>query len=223
MKALDAAQVFDFESRAAASFRASKALKVGIVGFGTFGQFLAKRILRHGHSVRPPPAARPPHAPCTMRRAQPRRRAQVIAVSRGDYHRQASELGAEYFTDVDDFAEQHPDVVILASSILSTRAVLDGLPLQRFKRSTMFVDVLSVKVFPKRLLLDRLPPSMDILCTHPMFGPDSGKGAWAGLNFQYEKVRLAPGKERAKRMDAFLEVRAHCASSLCVPVHRAAR
>lgn len=129
-------------------------------------------------------------------------------MSRGDYHAQAAELGAEYFTDIDDFAEQHPDVVILASSILSTRAVLDGLPLQRFKRSTLFVDVLSVKVFPKRLLLDRLPPSMDILCTHPMFGPDSGKGAWTGLNFQYEKVRLGAGKERSKRMDAFLEVRA---------------
>jgi arogenate dehydrogenase (NADP+), plant len=52
ISALDAAQVFDYESRAADNIKAQKALKVGIVGFGTFGQFLAKRIVKHGHSVR---------------------------------------------------------------------------------------------------------------------------------------------------------------------------
>jgi arogenate dehydrogenase (NADP+) len=56
--------------------------------------------------------------------------------------------------------------------------VLGALPVQRLKRSTLFVDVLSVKEFPKRLLLRTLPPEVDILCTHPMFGPDSGE-AWA--------------------------------------------
>lgn len=132
---------------------------------------------------------------------------QVIAVSRGDYGKEARAVGATYFPDVDDFAEQHPDVVILATSILSTRAVIDNLPLQRFRRSTLFVDVLSVKVFPKQLLLDRLPSSMDILCTHPMFGPDSGKGSWQGLNLQFERVRTHAHKHSQSRMDTFLEVR----------------
>lgn len=44
------------------------------------------------------------------------------------------------------------------------------------------------QVFPKQLLLQKLPPELDILCTHPMFGPNSGSGSWKGLNFQYEKV-----------------------------------
>lgn len=48
--------------------------------------------------------------------------------------------------------------MVLASSILSTDKVLAALPVQRLKRSTLFVDVLSVKVFPKQLLLNRLPP-----------------------------------------------------------------
>lgn len=130
----------------------------------------------------------------------------MIAVSRGDYHAAAKGLGVTYFTDADDFAEEHPDVIVLASSILSTRAVLDHLPVQRLLRSTLVVDVLSVKVFPKQLLLDRLPPSMDVLCTHPMFGPDSGRNAWTGLNFMYEKVRIADRPERHARVDAFLEV-----------------
>lgn len=47
---------------------------------------------------------------------------------------------------------------------------------------------------------------MDILCTHPMFGPDSGKGSWQGLNFMYEKVRVGSGANRHKRVGAFLQV-----------------
>jgi hypothetical protein len=160
------------------------------------------------------------------------------------------------------------DVVILASSILSTESVLRSLPVQRLKRSTLIVDVLSVKVgragqggswraaggqlpgggraglmqtarsrrccgrlhhssqprwhppsssphpcphsspphrppppspppqnvqvFPKQLFLRELPPELDILCTHPMFGPDSGRGSWQGLNFMFEKVGAPP-------------------------------
>ena len=82
---------------------------------------------------------------------------QVLATSRGDYSRPAEDIGAAFFGDIDDFAEEHPDVVILATSILSTAAVLESLPIARFRRSTLFVDVLSVKEFPRQLLLDHLP------------------------------------------------------------------
>uniref|UniRef100_A0A383WE60 Prephenate/arogenate dehydrogenase domain-containing protein n=1 Tax=Tetradesmus obliquus TaxID=3088 RepID=A0A383WE60_TETOB len=122
-----------------------KQLTIGIVGFGTFGQFLAKRFVQAGH--------------------------RVLATSRTPYFSEAAAIGAEYFEDADDFCEEHPDIVILASSILSTEPVLRHLPLTRLKRSTLIVDVLSVKVFPKQLRLSRLPPELDILCTHPMFGP----------------------------------------------------
>lgn len=55
-------------------------------------------------------------------------------------------MGAEFYEDPDDFCEEHPDVVILATSILSTEPVMRSLPLTRLKRSTLVVDVLSVKV-----------------------------------------------------------------------------
>ena len=55
--------------------------------------------------------------------------------------------------DADDFCEEHPEVVLLCTSILSTEAVLRSLPVQRLKRNTLFVDVLSVKEFPKNLFL----------------------------------------------------------------------
>jgi hypothetical protein len=63
------------------------------------------------------------------------------------------------------------------------------------------------QVFPKQLLLMSLPPEVDILCTHPMFGPDSGKGSWAGLNFMFEKVRIGTDPKRERRVDLFLKVR----------------
>ena len=86
--------------------------------------------------------------------------------------------------------------------------VLEALPVQRLKRSTLFVDVLSVKEFPRQVMRRMLPAEVDILCTHPMFGPDSGKGSWAGLNFMYEIVRVGDDDPRRKqRIDNFIRVR----------------
>ena len=115
-----------------------------------------------------------------------------------------------YFTNTNSLPttpnthQSHPDIVILATSILSTASVLAALPVARLKRSTLVVDVLSVKEFPKRALLARLPPSFDILCTHPMFGPDSGAGSWDGLAFVYDKVRVGKSSSRTRRADALL-------------------
>lgn len=74
----------------------------------------------------------------------------------------------EFCGDPDDFCEAHPDVVVLATSITSTEAVLRGLPLTRLKRSTLFVDVLSVKEFPKKLFLSVLPPEV-VTCLYRAF------------------------------------------------------
>lgn len=43
---------FDFETKATARLRAQTSMRIGIVGFGTFGQFLAKRLVQQGHKVR---------------------------------------------------------------------------------------------------------------------------------------------------------------------------
>eukprot|EP00884_Botryococcus_braunii_P014711 jgi/Botrbrau1/23240/Bobra.0041s0076.1 len=176
---LDAAMPFDFEHRAQEHLAKKRQLKIGIVGFGTFGQFLGKRLVEAGHKV--------------------------LATSRTPYYSKAAEMGVTFYEDPNDFCEEHPEVVVLASSILSLDSVLSALPVQRLRRNTLFVDVLSVKQFPKSLLLSRLPPEVDILCTHPMFGPDSGKGSWEGLNLMFEKVRIRNEKNRESRCDAFLQ------------------
>jgi hypothetical protein len=56
--------------------------------------------------------------------------------------------------------------------------------------SELVADVLSVKVHPYHVMKKLLPESCDVLCSHPMFGPDSGKDSWVGLPFMYHKIRV---------------------------------
>lgn len=95
--------------------------------------------------------------------------------------------GSYVHADAQALLELPVDVVILSVSILSFKSVLDSLPLDLF-RGKLVVDVLSVKTHPKDSMLELLHPECDILCTHPMFGPQSGKTSWVGLPLMYEKV-----------------------------------
>ncbi|KAG7021221.1 Arogenate dehydrogenase 1, chloroplastic, partial [Cucurbita argyrosperma subsp. argyrosperma] len=180
IRAIDAAQPYDYESRMASRFHNSDKLKIAIVGFGNFGQFLAKTIVRQGHTV--------------------------LSHSRVDHSDAARKLGVSFFSDPDDLAEEHPEVILLCTSIISTESVLRSLPLQRLKRNTLVVDVLSVKEFPKSLMLELLPPDFDVICSHPMFGPESGAKGWNELFFVYEKVRIGSDESRVSRCEKFLSI-----------------
>lgn len=176
----EAGHPHEYEAQLYSNLDNSSSLKIAIVGFGNFGQFLAKAFVRQGHTV--------------------------LAYSRTNYSDVAQKLGVAFFSDVDDLCEEHPEVVLLCTSIISTEKVLLSLPTQRLKRSTLFVDVLSVKVFPRNLFLQNLPPNFDILCSHPMFGPESGRNGWKGLPFVFDKVRVGNDKSRASRCEQFLDI-----------------
>ena len=61
-----------------------------------------------------------------------------------------------------------------------------------------------VKSFPKQLFQQILPSHFDILCLHPMFGPDSGKDSWQDLPLVYDKVRIGVDDSRAERCASLL-------------------
>lgn len=128
------------------------------------------------------------------------------------------------YRDVTALIDADNDVVLISTPILSLSEVLRSMPLDRLKRPVLFVDVLSVKEYPRQALLQvytrqafiaslnqrfhftsldflwcisvlisgckALPEESDILCTHPMFGPQGAKDGWRGHNFMYEKVRI---------------------------------
>ena len=60
------------------------------------------------------------------------------------------------------------------------------------KPSTLLVDVCSVKTHPVKVMLRNLPEDIDILATHPMFGPDSTRNGetFQKLKFIWAKVRI---------------------------------
>lgn len=152
-------------------------LVIAIVGFGNFGQFLGKQFAKQGH--------------------------RVIGMSRGDYSETAAAIGCEYVRDANVLMDSKPDVVLFSTSIMSLHSVLAKFPTERLA-GVLVVDVLSVKMYPHDLLLKVLPESADILCTHPMFGPESGKQSWEGLPFVYEIVRAR--KSTLQRCNDFVKV-----------------
>ena len=117
-------------------------LKIGIIGFGKFGQFLAKTFSKEN---------------------------KVYAVGRSDMSAAAREIGCEFFPlfDMRSFAKIDCDVIILSCSIISFEEVLRNIPKDILK-GKLIVDVLSVKVHAMKTMQQYLPEDADILCTHPV-------------------------------------------------------
>lgn len=65
----------------------------------------------------------------------------------------------------------------------------------------LVMDTCSVKEEPLRLMLEHFPESVEVLGTHPLFGPETGRGGIAGL-----EVVLCPGRcSRVGKVKQYLE------------------
>lgn len=65
----------------------------------------------------------------------------------------------------------------------------------------LVMDTCSVKEEPLRLMLDCFPESVDVLGTHPLFGPETGRHGISGL-----EVVLCPGRgNRVGKVKQYLE------------------
>ena len=101
--------------------------------------------------------------------------------------------------DPADFADTFIDVIVFAVAIVALRSVLLTFP-KDLLSGKLVVDVLSVKLYPKTELSAALPEGTDLLCTHPMFGPESGKHSWSALPLVYETVRITGTAESSWRL-----------------------
>jgi len=54
----------------------------------------------------------------------------------------------------------------------------------RIQSGKTIIDVCSVKVFPKKVMVDNLPEKTDIIATHPLFGPDSLKDSGSVMTME---------------------------------------
>ncbi|WP_421731442.1 prephenate dehydrogenase/arogenate dehydrogenase family protein [Brevundimonas sp.] len=90
-------------------------------------------------------------------------------------------------------------VVILAVPVeVMAPTIADIAP--HLKPGALVIDVGSVKVLPARLMGEGLPEGVEIVGTHPLFGPQSGRDGIAGLRIAVCPVR---GDRTARRVAAF--------------------
>ena len=93
----------------------------------------------------------------------------ILLTSRSDYSKECRDRGWTFYPTMEEWNRTKKDVILIAVSIDSFESVVEQIDFQ----DELVVDVLSVKQFPKQILLEKTPPSCDILATHPMFGPKS--------------------------------------------------
>jgi prephenate dehydratase/prephenate dehydrogenase len=154
-------------------------LRIGIVGFGTLGQFLTKKFgKRHDIS-------------CT----------DVV-----DKSADAEEMGVPFYPsfDIEAFVRDS-DVIVLAVPLIEFEQAVAALPKDQL-RGKLVVEVCPLSGHPKTVLLNNLPNNVDILCATPMFGPGSDatslNSSWDSRPLVYEKVRITD----LGRVKAFLSV-----------------
>jgi prephenate dehydrogenase len=146
---------------------------LGLIGFGQFGR-LAAGILKDRFDVLvADPSAEAPEL------------ARALGVGFGDLAEAASR-----------------EVVVVAVPVPAMRQVFAGIA-PHLKPGTLVVDVGSVKMLPAKWMTELLPPTVEIVATHPLFGPQSvARDGLPGLRFvvcpvrgdRYEKV-AAFGRE----------------------------
>lgn len=123
---------------------------LSIIGFGAFGQLMARDLA--------------PHLDLSV--LDPCPKAQAEAAGRG-----LPVIGID--------ALARADLVLLAVPLPALAACLTGIA-PHLRPGQMVVDVCSVKSEPAQMMRDLLPPGVMRLGTHPMFGPHSAAAGLTG-------------------------------------------
>lgn len=143
---------------------------LGLLGFGAFGQLMARHLQPHLRLVVCDPARSPQPDPA-----------------------------GKGLVPGDVAAVAACDIVVLAVPVDTMAQAIASLR-PHLRAGTVVLDVGSVKIEPARLLLEGLPEPVEIIGTHPLFGPQSARDGLAGL-----KIALCPIRGRnTGRIAAFL-------------------
>lgn len=104
------------------------------------------------------------------------------------------------------------DIVLLAVPFRHLRSVARAIA-PHVKPGTLVIDVCSVKVNPLAILREELPAHADIVGTHPLFGPQSGRDGIAGL-----RIAVCPARGRRSALVArFLRTHLRLAATRMAP------
>lgn len=82
------------------------------------------------------------------------------------------------------------DVIVLCVAISAMEEAVQSMK-TCLSPGTLVMDTCSVKVHPVQVMRSILPESVQIIATHPMFGPDSGKNGVDQLPLVFSPVRCS--------------------------------
>ncbi len=146
---------------------------IGLIGYGRFGRLTVKN-LSPDYDV-------------------------VVFTRNADKRRDIADAGGRLVSIEEAGAQK---IVILCVPISAMEKTLRQIaPLLR--PDAVVVDVCSVKVYPTQWMQALLPPSVEILATHPMFGPDSAAKSVSGHKIVLCPERISP--ERYQKIKQWLE------------------
>jgi len=142
---------------------------IGIIGFGQFGQFMARHLASFF---------------------------EVAVCDNADLQKEARKIGVNW-CDFETVAGK--EIVIFAVPLKSFETVLRrAVPFLR--TDALCLDVCSVKIKPLELMREHLPETVEIIGTHPLFGPQSGRESIEGLRIALCPVRTT----QTEKVRAFL-------------------
>ena len=133
---------------------------LGIIGFGSFGQFITPHLQPHFD---------------------------ISVYNRSDKSGKAKELGVKY--EALEVVASMDHVIVCVPVQFMEEMLIKIAPIVSV--GAKIIDVSSVKVKPVALMKKHLPSHCEIIATHPLFGPQSGKNGIEGLN-----MVLCPGERR---------------------------
>jgi prephenate dehydrogenase len=142
---------------------------LGLIGFGQFGQ-LAASVLKSHFDVLAADTA--PEAAAA---------AQAMGVGFGPLAQAAA-----------------CEVVIVAVPVVAMRAVFAAIA-PHLQPGALVIDVGSVKMLPAQWMIETLPAHVDLVATHPLFGPQSARTGLEGLRLVVCPIR----GERHEKVAAF--------------------
>ncbi len=135
---------------------------IGLIGVGAFGEFCIPHLQR------------------------------FLDVKLCDPERDLEELCERHGVEaVGLTAAASQDVVLLAVPFRRLRAVARAIA-PHLRPGSLVVDVCSIKAKPLAILAEELPSGIDIVGTHPLFGPHGGRNGIEGL-----RIALCPVRGRS--------------------------
>jgi prephenate dehydrogenase len=133
---------------------------IGLIGFGAFGRLIAAHLGTLVPIFAYDPAAGEP----------------------------AAKMPGKDVTLCDAATAAACDLVILAMPVPQLAAAIATIK-PHLRPGATVIDVCSVKVLPAQIMLADLPDHVEIIGTHPMFGPQSARGGVKGLKIVICPIR----------------------------------